>query len=203
MKYDKIVIGVDQSYVNTGVSIIGDRHILKAGSIPLGMYQNKPEKRLRVKEYIYKAASKGLQMSSSVIVVVERIRAYKGSQLSLEYVASTGALIGTVCDACYELGVPVYSVDTRVWKAAVVGTSKPDARGCPTCVKPEKWPTLQYVMGECGIKKRDLLLPVSDRCKSYDVMHGGVKYRYNDDAADAVCIGLYGFEKRRNLKKEW
>jgi len=63
--------------------------------------------------------------------VCERIRTFtmgkkegKGQFLNINYIKATGGLITTIVDAAYLFGIKVYSVDTRSWKAQVVGTTK-------------------------------------------------------------------------------
>jgi hypothetical protein len=202
-KYKKIVIGVDQSYTNTGLAVIADGTVVKALLVPFSSAQNKPEKRIAVARYIADIVERALTMAPKVIVVCEQIRAFKGSSLSLEYVATTGALVGTIVDRCFLLGVPVYSVDTRVWKARIVGTCKPDARNCPPCVEPQKWPTIKFILKRTDVKKSWITAPVTKRSKKYDLMYKNERCRYLDDVADAICIGLYGNEKGRNMHKEW
>ena len=65
-----------------------------------------------------------------------------------------GALTSVIVDVCYEYDIPVYSVDTRAWKAQVVGTSKPQVNkfGVPE----EKWPTVKWVIDK-GFEKKILL----------------------------------------------
>ena len=139
--------------------------------------------------------------ASQLVVIVERIRQFSGGTLSMDYIKSTGALIGCIVDTAAEYGIPVYSADTRSWKSQVVGTSVPKANSFN--VDPKKWPTIEYLLRRrSDVRESDILVPVGKRSKKFAKKLGGTKYCYNDDAADSACIALYGFCKGRNLKRE-
>jgi len=82
--------------------------------------------------------------ATEALVVCERIRTFSMGKnknggkplqfMNIGYIKATGALIATIVDVAYQFGVKVYSVDTRSWKAQVVGTTKGG-----------KAPTLAYV----------------------------------------------------------
>ena len=135
-----------------------------------------------------------------MVIIVERIRQFSGGTLSMDYIKSTGALIGCIVDTAAEYGVSVFSADTRSWKSQVVGTSVPRANKYN--VDPKKWPTIEYLLKRDDVVQEDLLVRVGKRSKRYAFCIGGDKYCYNDDAADSACIALYGFAKGRSLKRE-
>lgn len=201
MKYEKIVIGIDQSYTRTGISIAGDGQLLKVGYIPFEPSECHSEKRKKVKGKLSQIIKLNQSKASQMVIVVERIRQFSGGNLSMDYIKSTGALIGCIVDTAAEYGVPVYSADTRSWKSQVVGTSVPKANNFN--VDPKKWPTIEYIIKRrTDVNERDILVPVGKRSKKFAKKIKGVKYCYNDDAADSACIALYGFCKKRNLKRE-
>lgn len=178
-KYNKIVIGLDESYTRTGVGIAADGKLLMVKSTPFKGCKNKSEKRKHLANILNKLLTKASSEANLVIVICERIRTFtKGDKLRPNYLKSTGALIATIVDTAYEHGIEVYSVDTRSWKSKVVGTSKGG-----------KMPTIKYI--------EKLGFDVS-----YENKKGELKY--DDDAADAGGIALYGFipEKQQNLKLE-
>lgn len=199
-KYKKLVIGIDQSYTRTGISIAGDGQLLKVGHIPFEASECHSEKRKKVKGILSKAIKLNQSKASQMVIVVERIRQFSGGNLSMDYIKSTGALIGCIVDTAAEYEIPVYSADTRSWKSQVVGTSVPLANKYN--VDPKKWPTIQYLLKRKDVSERDILVPVGKRAKKYAKLIDGVKYCYNDDAADSACIALYGFSKGRSLKRE-
>ena len=201
MKYEKIVIGIDQSYTRTGISIAGDGQLLKVGYIPFEPSECHSEKRKKVKGKLSQIIKLNQSKASQMVIVVERIRQFSGGNLSMDYIKSTGALIGCIVDTAAEYGVPVYSADTRSWKSQVVGTSVPKANNFN--VDPKKWPTIEYIIKRrTDVDERDILVPVGKRSKKFAKKIKGVKYCYNDDAADSACIALYGFCKKRSLKRE-
>lgn len=198
--YKKLVIGIDQSYTRTGISIAGDGKLLKVGYIPFESSDLHCDKRKKVKGKLTQIIEKNKHKASQMVIVVERIRQFSGGVLSMDYIKSTGALIGCIVDTAYEYGIPVYSADTRSWKSQVVGTSIPKANKFH--VDPKKWPTIEFLLNRRDVRESALLVPVGKRAKKYAKMIDGIKYCYNDDAADSACLALYGFCKNRNLKRE-
>lgn len=188
--YKKIVIGIDQSYNNTGISIAADGKLKKVTSIPLSGCQNNTEKRLLIRNKLTYLLNKMQSKANSVTIICERIRTFSGGFLSTDYIKATGALIATITDIAYSYQIPVYSVDTRSWKSAVVGTSKGDGSG-------NKGPTIKYVC-KLGFKE-SLLVPIKKAKKGSFVVNGK-NYVWNDDAADSACIALYGFIPRSQQK---
>lgn len=195
------MIGIDQSYTRTGISIAGDGQLLKVGYIPFEPSECHSEKRKKVKGKLSQIINLNQSKASQMVIIVERIRQFSGGTLSMDYIKSTGALIGCIVDTASEYGIPVYSADTRSWKSQVVGTSVPKANNFN--VDPKKWPTIEYLIKRrTDVDEQDLLVPVGKRSRKFAKRIGEVKYCYNDDAADSACIALYGFSKNRSLKRE-
>ena len=195
------MIGIDQSYTRTGISLAGDGKLLKVSYIPFEPSECHSEKRKKVSNKLSHIIQMNQHKSSQLVVIVERIRQFSGGTLSMDYIKSTGALIGCIVDTAAEFDIPVYSADTRSWKSQVVGTSVPKANSFN--VDPKKWPTIEYLLKRrSDVKESDILVPVGKRSKKFAKKLGGTKYCYNDDAADSACIALYGFCKGRNLKRE-
>lgn len=199
--YNKIVVGLDQSYTNTGLCIAADGKVLLARNVDLSKCTSKTEKRRCVALAVSKAIELSKARAKSVIVISERIRVFNGQALSLSYVSTTGALVGAIADACYDAEVKHFSADTRAWKAAIVGTTKGASKG-PKGMNLNKLPTLRFVLKRADVKRCWIVKPIGKRCKSYDVMEQGVPCKYDDDVADAICIALYGFYKGRSLLQE-
>ena len=198
--YKKLVIGIDQSYTRTGISLAGDGKLLKVSYIPFEPSECHSEKRKKVKDKLTKIIKINKSKASQMVIIVERIRQFSGGNLSMDYIKSTGALIGCIVDTASEFGIPVYSADTRSWKSQVVGTSVPKANKYN--VDPKKWPTIEFLLKQPEVSESDILIKVGKRSKKYAKKIGEDKYCYNDDAADSACIALYGFKKGRNLKRE-
>ena len=199
--FDKLVIGIDQSYARTGISLAGDGKLLKVSYIPFKPSECHSEKRKKVKGKLTQIIKLNKHKAKKMIIIVERIRQFSGGTLSMDYIKSTGALIGCIVDTAAEYGISVFSADTRSWKAQVVGTVKPKTN----CyyVDPKKWPTIEYLLKKRrDVHERDLLVEVGKRSRNFAKKIGDKKYSYNDDAADSACIALYGFCKDRTLKRE-
>lgn len=187
--YNKIIIGIDQSYTRCGISVAGDGKLLKVSSTSFRSCLNKTEKRKMLSSIISKLIEQGLTKAPKVDIIVERIRTIsqgknqkQGFGLKPDYLKSTGALIAVIVDVAYDYGVEVYSVDTRSWKAKVIGTSK-GVNG------DNKMPTILFV-----------------KSLGFDVSYLSPRglCKYDDDSADSACIALYGFLPKhlQNLKKE-
>ena len=114
--------------------------------------------------------------------------------MSTDYIKQTGALIATIVDVAYEHEIPVYSVDTRAWKSAVIGTSKAEEGD-------KKLPAINHIR-KLGWED-SLLIPVK-RAKKGSFEKDGLHYVWNDDAADSACIALFGFTPgfKGKLKEE-
>lgn len=188
-KYNKVVIGIDQSYNNTGISIVADGEIKKIRSIPLDKYKSNSEKRRALAKTLNGLLKTVCPISKEVICIIERIRLRSQGFLNIDYIKSIGALNSLITDVCDDYNVPVYSVDTRCWKAQVIGTSKPMANkyGVPE----EKWPTIKWL-----IKKGwedSILIKIEGRKTKGTFFRNGQKYMYNNDAADSAGIAMFGF----------
>lgn len=190
-QYKTIIIGIDESYTRTGLSIAVDGELIKVGSLSFKGLKSKSQKRKALSLILSKVIPQCLLKAKSVAIIVERIRTFSGggkggqSMLSIPYIKATGALIGSIVDVAEEYGIRVYSVDTRSWKSKIVGTSKPKNGD-------NKLPTIEYVC-TLGFKEAITLKP----------NRKGI-IKMNDDAADSACIALYGFlpKSQRCLKRE-
>ena len=187
--YNNIVIGIDQSYNNTGISISADGVLKVVKSLDLSKYNSNSDKRMALKK-----------KANKIICVIERIRLQSKGFLNIDYIKSIGALNATVVDVMNEFGVKVYSVDTRCWKSQVVGTSKPEENIYG--VKFEKWPTVKWCISK-GFRD-SILIDVTGSRKVRGTFTDtyGKKYMYNDDAADSAAISMFYFVGDRDKLKE-
>lgn len=200
-KYKIAVIGIDQSYQNTGISISADGKIRKVRSIRLDSYGTKSEKRAALKKVFSGVLRSVAARSEKVIVVIERIRLFSKGFLNIEYIKSIGALNSVFVDLCYENDIEIYSVDTRCWKSAVVGTSK----GCQNDygVPEEKWPTVKWVIAQGFESSIRIKLPENSRKEKGTYRDKGNKYMYNNDACDSAAISFFWFcGDKSKLQKE-
>ena len=124
--------------------------------------------------------------------------------LSEAYIKATGALLSIIIAIGQDYDIPVYSVDTRSWKAQIVGDSKPLQN--PYGINPEKYRTILY-MRDKGLLKY-IAEPYKGRGEKgvIKVKIDGqrVPCKINDDIADSYCIAMYGFlpENRQKLNEE-
>ena len=201
----KLVIGIDQSYNNTGVSICKDGILTNIRSIPLSSFKCNSEKRRHLSNKLHtlfdKVQYKSQYENLEVVIIIEKIRLRSQGFINIDYIKSIGALNALIVDIANEYNYPVYSVDTRAWKAAIVGTSKPQSNKYG--INPEKWPTIKFV---CSLGfKENIKIPVeSNRKKKGVIEKDGERFTFNDDAADSACIALYGFlpSKFQKLEQE-
>ena len=198
-KYKCICIGIDQSYANTGVSITADGELKKVTSIELYKYGSNSEKRNKLKNELTKIVTKIKPQASNVICVIERIRLMSRGFLNINYIKSIGALNALITDVMTNNGIKTYSVDTRCWKAQVVGTSKPQKNdyGVPE----EKWPTVHWVNMQ-GFKKSILNEVKGRKTNGTFIGSDGTKYMFNNDAADSAAISMFWFKGDRDKLDE-
>lgn len=192
--YNKVVIGIDQSYHRTGISVAADGELKIIKSIDLSKHNCNSEKRMRLYSELSNCISALLPKTKLIVCIVERIRLRSGGFLNIDYIKSIGALNCMIIDLCYTMKIPVYSVDTRCWKAQVVGTSKPQTNkyGVPD----EKWPTVKWVIG-LGFENK-ILMKVEGRRLKGTFMRNEIKYEYDNDASDSAGIAMFGFVGEEN-----
>jgi Holliday junction resolvasome RuvABC endonuclease subunit len=199
---NKIVIGIDQSYKNTGVSIGINNKLIQVTSIRLESFTSNSEKRKhlsgKLTALFNKVKLRQSQNASDVCIIIERIRLQSQGFINIDYIKSIGALNAVIVDLASNYNFPVYSVDTRAWKSAIVGTSKPLQNKLG--INPEKYPTILYVK-KLGFEN-SILVEAGKRKKGVFELNNK-KYVYNDDACDSACICLYGFlDKSKQLLKQ-
>ena len=199
-KYQKVIIGIDQSYNNTGISIAADRKLVKVRSLQLDNYKTNSDKRRALANTLDGLLKAVCPKAREVVCIIERIRLRSQGFLNIDYIKSIGALNSIIVDKCHEYCVPVYSVDTRCWKAQVIGTSKPQKNGYG--VPEEKWPTVNWVC-ENGFEESILIdMTGSRKNKGTFTEEDGKKYMYNNDAADSAGIAMFGFIGDQDKLKE-
>ena len=189
MKYKTICIGIDQSYGNTGISLCADGVLKKVKSIQLLNYKNHTEQRKAIQKELDKVCKACLPIAEKVVCVIERIRLFSQGFVNINYIKSIGALDATIKDKMYEYDIPVFSVDTRCWKASVIGTSK--GKSNKYGVPEEKWPTVLWLLKK-GFED-SILIEVPGRKTKGTFERNGVKYMYNNDAADSAAIASFWF----------
>lgn len=198
----KIVIGIDQSYTRTGITVLEDKKVLGMHSVNFDGCKTNTEKREHLKHFIESLFDN--YNIDNVMVITERIRLRSQGFLSESYIKSTGALIATIIDIFATYDIPVYSVDTRSWKSQIVGNSKPLENSYG--INKEKYRTILYLRSK-GLLKH-IVEPYTGRGKQgvVNIKINGKKTpcKINDDLADSYCIAMYGFlpEHKQKLKEE-
>ena len=190
-KYNKVVVGIDQSYNNTGISIAADGKLKKVKSLRLEGLENNSEKRRALASTLDGLLRSVAPRTDEVVCIIERIRLRSQGFLNIDYIKSIGALNSVIVDTCHDHGVTVYSVDTRCWKSQVIGTSKPSQVPNKYGVPDEKWPTVKWLLNQGW--ESSLIVPVSPRKKKGTFERDGQRFMYNNDAADSAGIAMFGF----------
>lgn len=209
---DKVVIGIDQSYSRTGITVLCNKEIFKMYNVDYAGYKTNTDKRailkLKLADIIEQIVVE-LDAPDDITIITERIRLRSQGFLSENYIKSTGALVAVIVDVADEYHIPVYSVDTRSFKSQIVGTSKP--LNNPYGINPEKYPTILYM------RRKGLLHWIAEEYKGRgekgviwanrmltDGKKEKVRVKINDDLADSYCIAMYGFlpENKQKLKEE-
>lgn len=183
-RYYKCVIGIDQSYTRTGITICVDGKPKKLISIRFKGKYNKSAKRKEVKRVLTKILELccGKYGNENVVIICERIRTYTaGTDLRPSVIKAHSALVAYIVDTGTDFNVKTFSVDTRAWKHRVLGTSKPEFEPIKGVKNPQKFGSVRKAI-ELGFEK-DLRIE----------NHLGHLRSYDDDMADSLCISLYGF----------
>lgn len=196
--YQKVIIGIDQSYKNTGISIIADGKIKKVTSKDLTVYKTNTERRRALRKTLDGLLKSVTPKALSVMCIIERIRLQSQGFLNINYIKSIGALNALIVDTMAEYNISVYSVDTRCWKAQVVGTSKPMSNkyGVPE----EKWPTVLWVSKQ-GFRD-SIIKEITGRKSKGTFIENGIKYMFDNDAADSCAIAMFGIVGDKNKLQE-
>ena len=194
IKARKIVIGIDQSYKRTGISVGIDGNFVLIKSVDLSKYNSNTEKRKTLRGVLFKLINninnKYNILYNNIICVIERIRLRSKGFLNIDYIKSIGALNALIVDIMQGFNIPVYSVDTRCWKSQIIGTSKGESNSYG--VPDEKWPTVRWLCRK-GYRK-EILIDVSDSRKTKNTFaKNGCKYMFDNDAADSAAICMFGF----------
>lgn len=192
MQPGRISIGIDQSYKRTGFSVVEDGKLVEVGSVDLSKLSCKAEKRDAVRrrlDYLLEVAINEKAMKpSKVVVIIEQIRQFSQGFINMSYIKGVGALNATIADLAHSYGVRTYSIDTRCWKATVIGTSKPKENNFG--VPPEKWPTLEWLIKQ-GFEESVRLEVEGRRTKGTFLSKDGRRYEYDNDAADSAAIAMF------------
>lgn len=190
-----VVIGVDQSYQRTGVSIAKDGELLYVSSINYEGLKTKSEKRDMTRIDVQKLCRYCCNEFdyAEFNLVLERTRQFSDGFISIPYIKAMGALNASVIDVAKNYGFECWSIDTRAWKSGVVGSSKPLDN--PYGVNPKKWRTILWFINEHSNMKKQIMVPASKRVKKGVLTtKSGKRFLVNDDACDSAGIALSWFK---------
>lgn len=204
--YNKLSIGIDQSYARTGISIAADGKLKKIGSIDFKGDKNNTEKRQSLYATLKMIIVNNHRKAEEVVIVCEQVRLQSTSNkygnkegkafINEPFIKSNAALVALIVDLAYDFNIKAYSVDTRSWKTQVVGHSKPIDN--PYGIDPKKYPTIKYIESLGHLNA--LLIPYEGRGKKGVITIKGKRYKVNDDAADSAGMALYPFIPERLQK---
>lgn len=193
-KYKVICIGIDQSYKNTGISISADGKLLKVSSINLEKYSNNSEKRSILQYRLKKILKKIFCKADEIVCIIERIRLRSKGFLNINYIKSIGALNALIVDTMGLYDIPVYSVDTRCWKAQIVGSSKPGNPNNIYAMEAEKYPTFEWLKNNYPKLLMSVFIDMTNTRKEKNVFEeNGRLWKINDDACDSAAISMFWF----------
>ena len=177
------VIGIDQSYTRTGISVCYKGVIKFVKSLDFKGMNCKTQRREEVRKILDKLIKVCIKKygEGNIVIIVERIRTFtQGADLRPDVIKAHSALVATIVDIGYLNGVRTFSVDTRVWKTKILGTSKPIFPPIEGVKNPQKFGSVKKAI-DLGFKEQIT-------CKKGRMG----KFSLNDDVADAICISLYG-----------
>lgn len=201
---NKIVIGIDQSYKDSGMTITLNGKVKCVTDCYTEKLKSNSDKRKLLSDKLDEIISFVLSKSNSlnnceIICIIERIRLQSQGFINIDYIKSIGALNALIVDKMSLNNIPVYSVDTRAWKSSIVGNSK--GKKNKYGIDEKKYPTILWCIAN-GYKDKIIDYNIGKNKKKGVISKGELRYTYNDNKADSICISLYGFESKQLLKEE-
>lgn len=199
---NKIVIGIDQSYKDTGITVSYNGKVMLSTNCYTEKLKSNSHKRkalqIKLLPIFEMVSNKANKYNAEVVVIIERIRLQSQGFLNINYIKSIGALNALIVDIAFGFDFPVFSVDTRAWKSAIIGTSK--GMSNPYGIDEKKYPTIVWCIKH-GYKKYIKQI-YNGRGKKGVISKEGESYTYNDNIADSICISLYGYVNKPLLQGE-
>ena len=189
MKKDKVVIGIDQSYQDTGITVTINGKVKAVTDCYTANCKTNTEKRYmlgnKLKQVIEFVIHKGynpINPNIEIICVIERIRLRSQGFLNINYIKGIGALNALIVDKMLQYHIETYSVDTRAWKSTIIGTSKGMENNLG--IDPKKYPTILWCKKQ-GYEKH-ILEPATDKKQKGVIEKNGKRFIYNDNKADSI-----------------
>lgn len=195
----KAIIGIDQSYTNTGMCIIVNKKVKNAINVDLSKFNSDPVKRHTIKhkltDIVGKCVTNGFE---EIQVWIEQTRINQG-QTTFSLINRQGALQGAIEDQLYKLNktykhvnIRLFTVPTISWKTRFADSR--DKQENDVGIPPEKYLTCRKV-SILGYEKFCLKECSKQTKKPFKIVDG-IKYKFDHDIADCIGIGMYAFETK-------
>lgn len=110
-----MIVAIDQSYARCGLAICVDGTVTQCQSMKM-----LPDKKAARRE-LRRAVKRMVDAYQPEFIIVERVRQFSQGQINMASITALASLVTTIVDAS---SVPVKSVETRSWKARVLGNAK-------------------------------------------------------------------------------
>lgn len=203
----KVIIGIDQSYTDTGIAITTKGVVRNAFSVPLSGYSSETEKRMALKENLIKVIDKCIDNCYNEIeIYIEQVRINKG-KTTFDYLKRAGAMEALIIDIVYmhkyiraHEHIKLYSVSTNAWKSKILGGRQ--AIKNSSGIDQAKYATFQFLTQRKKLSKY-VLQKASKQTRNYVYKDDdGNKWKYNDNIGDAICIALYGYINEKDTTRK-
>lgn len=120
------ILSIDQSYTNTGISLVGDdQHKYSGQALFWTNYLfRSSDPHWRKRAYLAEFLTDILQKHQPKMVVIERVRLHRNGKLSLAAAIALSTLSACIIDTArtYQSHMPIYELDTMDWKRAMLRT---------------------------------------------------------------------------------
>lgn len=187
--YESISIGIDQSYQRTGISVAVDGQLKIVRSLDLSKYKDNSTKRMKLQSYLHNMIQHLQPQAKVVYCTIERIRLFSNSFVNINYIKSIGALNAVIIDTFFKYNIGVYSVDTRAWKAQIIGSTKKQKNSFG--VPEEKYLTVDWCIKH-GFEE-SLLIEINGRKRKNTFVREDKRFEYDTDAADSAGISMFRY----------
>lgn len=119
-----VTLGIDYSYEETGFAVSHDNEVIVISCLNFKSIEKKIHRKLTKKEkrsLIVQKARRYIEAYDVTCIVCEQIRLFSRGFISITAIIAFARIIGSLIDTCI---IPIYSVDTRVWKKRIHGSAK-------------------------------------------------------------------------------
>lgn len=195
------VLAIDQSYTDTGITLMDEaENVVESISLKGKKNERKLEYREKLNALVMDYITPFFNAENEIFIVTERIN----TTMSYGNIKCIVALVASLKDTVESIyNLPVYSVNNKVWKKAITGTSK--AVKNPYGIDERKFCMIKYckehgrlkmIAEEYHGKGTKGIVKIRDKA-------GTVKcYKLNDNIADSYGIALYAIRNLDKLERE-